>query len=318
VVPNLIGVDIGCGVLGINLGKLKNLDYSVLDNFIRKNIPASFSVRDSIHPDWSGLFEEIESLDAASFRDSIKGICKEEGQDYERVMRSLGSLGGGNHFIELDQDSRDNLWLLVHSGSRNFGLRIAEYYQKRAREICGKMDQLEYLTGKEMQAYISDMRTAQSYARLNRRLILQEILKGFIKVQGSGLPVIESVHNYIDFSDSIIRKGAISAKKDESVIIPLSMADGTILGLGKGNRDWNYSAPHGAGRRLSRTQAKASINLNEFRNRMEGIFTTSIGSKTLDEAPQAYKDPEEIIDSLEPTVEIEERLFPVYNFKAPG
>lgn len=299
--PNLIGVDIGCGVSGWNIGKDK-VDFAKLDKFIRKLIPCGSGVRDEIYNDYEfAIINDIED------------ICDRTEQDTDRVLRSLGSLGGGNHFIEIDKDDDGNKWLLIHSGSRNFGLKVANWHQKIAKSITN-LGPLSYLEGEDAIDYFNDMAVAQKYAGTNRRImgkiILEEIFE-FVSIP----PFVESVHNYINFNDKIVRKGAISAHKDEYVLIPLNMADGTIIGKGKGNEDWNYSAPHGAGRAMSRSKAKETIDLKDFEDIMEGIWTSCVSKHTLDESPFAYKSAEDTIKYLEPTVEIESHMKSVYAFK---
>jgi RNA-splicing ligase RtcB len=264
-------------------------------------------------------------------------------------------LGGGNHFIEIDLDDDDNYWLVIHSGSRNFGLKVAKYYQNIAKKNCmadrtskinesivkkykGQKDHhhliekeikeakskiekittgLEYLEGKYSRWYLEDMKFAQMYAALNRRLMGYEIISNFYKLNYKDLELVESVHNYINFEDKIVRKGSISAHKDEKVIIPLNMADGIILGRGKGNEEWNYSAPHGSGRKMSRNKAKENIELGHFQKVMleKKVWSSCINKATLDEAPQAYKKAGTIIKSLEDSIIIECHMHPVYNFK---
>lgn len=263
----------------------------------------------------------------------------------ERARLSIGTLGGGNHFIEFNVDDEDELYLVIHSGSRYLGKQIAEHYQDRAaREINHEINQkiiarlkaegrekeiqgelkaateginkaLAYLEGAAFEEYVNDMRIAQQYAEYNRKAIAEVIVRkmGF-QVDGS----FSTIHNYIDLDAMILRKGAISAKKGETVIIPINMKDGSIIAIGKGNEDWNQSAPHGAGRLMSRKQARQSISLDEFKELMMGIYTTSVSGDTLDEAPSAYKPMDEIIANMKPTVEIHKIIRPLYNFKASG
>jgi RNA-splicing ligase RtcB len=236
--------------------------------------------------------------------------------DKRRILPAIGSLGGGNHFIAVNKNSENEYFLTVHSGSRNYGKCIAEYHQKKAVANVGGKG-IGYLTGQAKEDYLADMQLAQVYAALNRRVILKRIAS-FLKVKYLEDNIIESVHNYIDFSDNIIRKGAISANKDQKILIPLSMADGILFCKGKGNADWNNSAPHGAGRLMSRTAAKQSITVSAFKKRMEeaGVWTSCISKETLDEAPQAYKDPAMIIDAIKDTAELVDCWKEVYNFKA--
>lgn len=308
VVPNLIGLDIGCGILCTNLGRF-NPDYDKLDKFIRKNIPYGFNRNKSAH---------AEDFD----RDFIRGLqdaCDKLEIKFADHLKGVGSLGGGNHFIEIAEDSKKNKWLLIHSGSRNFGLQVATWHQKKAIANCDKRGvkiakHFAYLEGKDKDLYIRHMKVAQWYARLNRREMTQRILKHFAI---SNQPEqFETVHNYINFEDNIIRKGAISAHHGERIVIPLNMKDGSLIAIGKGNEEWNYSAPHGAGRRLSRTQAKKQIDMADFRKSMKNIWTTTVSEKTKDEAPQAYKPKGEILQYISEAVTVVETLKPVYNFKA--
>ncbi len=308
VVPNLIGLDIGCGIFCTNLGKF-NPDYDKLDKFIRKNIPHGFKRNKSAHPDDFNK-DFVRELEKACDMFDIK---------FDEHLKGIGSLGGGNHFIEIAEDSKKNKWLLIHSGSRNFGLQVATWHQKKAITICSKKGikiakHFAYLEDKDRDLYIQHMKLAQWYARLNRREMTRRILSHFsIKEE---LEQFESVHNYINFEDNIIRKGAISAHQGEKVIIPLNMKDGSLIATGKGNEEWNFSAPHGAGRRLSRTQAKKQLNLADFRKSMKNIWTTTVSERTKDEAPQAYKPKGEILQYIGETVTVSETVKPLYNFKA--
>ena len=350
VIPNVIGVDIGCGVTSWSLPG--EPDFEKLDKIIREKVPFGFEVNEKRSTDL--IISIVDLLDGkpVSFIKNVIRICQDQGQGEDRVMKSIGSLGGGNHFIEVDM-FKDKYWLTIHSGSRNFGLKIANWHQKKAsrllrngpdkekikeivakyknhpdrgeliqreiKELNGAPDPskgLEYLEDVDAVDYIEDMKIAQMYARVNRRVMAHRIFADLCNVDSRDMDCIESVHNYIDFEDGIIRKGAISAKKDERVIIPLNMADGIIVGCGKGNKEWNNSAPHGAGRTMSRRVAKGSIKLDDFKKRMIGVWSSCVQKSTLDEAPQAYKKAEDIIGYLEPTVEIEMLMKPVYNFKA--
>lgn len=328
VVPNLVGVDIGCGMFVSMIGK-ENVDFSKLDNVIRSFVPSGFDVRETPH-------EYNEFVDIYNLK------CKEH-VDLKRATLSIGTLGGGNHFIEINKDELDNIYLVVHSGSRHLGKQIAEYYQNRAakeitrvsnetiiaelkskgktREIQTELENkktkinkaLAYLEGQSFDDYIHDMRIAQKFAQYNRKAIAEVIIKKM------GFNVVDSfttIHNYIETDEMILRKGAISAKKGEVVIIPINMRDGSIIATGKGNDDWNYSAPHGAGRLMSRKQAKIKLSMEEFKKSMEGIYTTSLSLDTLDEAPFAYKPIEEILANIHQTVEVNRIIKPVYNFKA--
>lgn len=316
VVPNLIGVDIGCGVCGWNLGKI-DIDFEALDKHIRNLIPNGTNV----HKDLKelavfatlGCYKSMK-INHKDFTEKVVNICKKQEQDINRVMCSFGSLGGGNHFIEIDENDKGNKWLVIHSGSRNFGLKVANWHQKKANAKMGKMGGLAYLEGSDATDYFDDMEVAQKYAQVNRRVMGCIIVEGFFKTKY--FEPVESVHNYINFDDKVIRKGAISAHENEDVLIPLNMADGTIIGKGKGNKDWNYSAPHGAGRTMSRKKAKEVIPIEHFEHIMKNVWTSCVSKKTLDESPFAYKNAKDIVKYLEPAVDIVSHMKPVYNFKA--
>jgi len=272
------------------------------------------------------------------FFDSLKEICERTNQDYDRVINSIGTLGGGNHFCEAGIDKNGKYWFFVHSGSRNFGLRVAEYWQDKAykelnshkeeiefikKNFVGKeieerikalpkeTKELSYLTGENVIGYLHDSEIAQKYAELNRKMIIHRMFS-----EDEIDTFVQSTHNYIDVKNKIIRKGAISAYEGEKVIIPLNMRDGCIFGIGKGNEEFNCSAPHGAGRKMSRSKAKAHITLEEFSKSMKGIFSTCIVNSTIDESPMAYKSKDDIIDNIKDTVEIKEIIKPIWNFKA--
>lgn len=302
VIPNIVGVDIGCGMLLVKLGH-RDIPLEELDRFIRQKIPSGTKThRDSVFTD-----SEIDNLRCVK---NLKGR--------ERFQRSLGTLGGGNHFIELGRDSKGLLYLTIHSGSRNLGKQIADHYQRLAQKSC-KGDypkDLCYLTGKERDDYLHDMKIAQNYAKINREGIAELILREFFGERLEDFQHFHTIHNYIDFRDNITRKGAISAYEGEELLIPINMREGSLLVRGKGNADWNFSAPHGAGRILSRRDAKKEASLGDFRRAMEGIYSTSVHEGTLDESPFAYKPLEEILQRLDETVEIVERIIPIYNFKA--
>lgn len=338
VIPNIVGVDIGCGMFCANLGKLK-IDFKKLDDFIN-NIPSGMNVNETKIVDF----------------DLTKLYCYNKLKNYGWIENSIGSLGGGNHFIEIDKSDDDEYYLVIHSGSRNLGVQIADYYQNLADEICnhnlleyekkrnevlttykelGKANEIQptlialkkefeqnknkipyelaYLEGEQRDAYLHDMKIAQEFAILNRYTIAKTIAR-FMNWNIDDY--FESVHNYISFEDNIVRKGAISAKKGERVIIPINMRDGCIIGVGKGNDDWNNSAPHGAGRIMSRSKAKEVIDLEEYKKTMANIYTTSVTEETKDEAPFVYKPIEEILNHIIPTVEVTKVIKPVYNFKA--
>lgn len=303
IIPNLIGVDIGCGMLTINMGNI-DINLQKLDKFICDNVPNGFNINDSIN-------FNINS----SFRTDVSMVCKNinDIDKYEYHLKSIGTLGGGNHFIEISIDKNNNKYLIIHSGSRNLGHKIASYYQNIANEKCNYPNKdLRYLENEDAKNYIKDMKTAQKFATLNRQLIANKILE-FLDIKD--YKSFETIHNYID-KNNIIRKGAISAKKNEIVLIPINMRDGSILASGKGNKDYNYSAPHGAGRLMSRTKAKHNINLDEFQKQMDNIYTSSVCKATLDEAPDAYKPIDGIINNISDTVEVIDILKPIYNFKA--
>ncbi len=306
IIPNIVGVDISCGMLTFELGK-RIIDLPKLDRFIKSNIPYSYNVYKEKQIEYDGI---------------SKMKCYRHLSDVDRLERSIGTLGGGNHFIEIDVDEEGSKYLVIHTGSRNLGHQVANYYQNLAYEKLHEEyhksppipKDLCYLTDKEREDYLHDMKICAEFARLNRKLIGAKILAHLgVKEE---VPSFETVHNYIDLESNIIRKGAISARKGEKVLIPLNMRDGCIVALGKGNADWNYSAPHGAGRILSRRQAKKTLSLEEFKDEMEGIYTTSVSKATLDEAPMVYKPMEEIIKNTRDTIEILKIIKPIYNFKA--
>lgn len=344
VIPNIVGVDIGCGMLCVELGKI-DLDLERMDEIINKYIPSG---------------REIEEIKVMNFP-KIKDLhCYRELKDTKRFERAIGTLGGGNHFIEIDEDEEKNKYLVIHTGSRNLGKQVAEYYQNLAIDLCsGKEEmfkkkekiikeykeqgrkkeiqkalielekeykenkpslpkELCYLEGKYREMYLHDMAICQDYAHWNRIVIADKIIYNYFKneLPKPEICFFETVHNYISFEDNIVRKGAISAKKGERVIIPMNMRDGSIIAIGKGNEDWNCSAPHGAGRIMSRNKAKETFNLAEFEKTMEGIYTSSVVEETIDEAPFVYKPMQEIIENIKDTVEIERIIKPIYNFKA--
>lgn len=301
VCPNVIGLDIGCGVDLIRVDFDFASNMQKLDDAIRKVVPFGFNVH-SVQQDPKEFFERM--------------FCWKDIDDKAKqtALRARGSLGGGNHFIE----AYNGGWLAVHSGSRNIGLKVALHYQKLAEQnMGGKFDGLAYLTGIDMEHYLHDMDVMQLFAQRNRESILLDIiLEVANKWYWSWDDAISSVHNYIDIENRILRKGAVSAREGQRLVIPLNMRDGLLICEGKGNEDWNYSAPHGAGRLYSRSRAKKEIPMEDYRKSMEGIYTTCVNEATLDEAPFAYKDMDEIIEAIEPTVEVKERLIPIYNFKA--
>lgn len=361
VIPNIVGVDIGCGMLCVKLGK-SDLDLKKLDKIINEYIPAGRNIRE-------------EKL--IKFEDINKLHCLRNLKETKKFNRAIGTLGGGNHFIEVDIDNENNKYLVIHTGSRNMGKQVADYYQNLAIELCsgkeemykkkeeiiktykeqGRKTEIQqtlkeiekdyknnkpnlpndlcYLQGEYREMYLHDMKICQEYASLNRRLIAKEILSKYFnsnnvmiaKVKEHNYGQIlsdvfpkmiwfETIHNYISFEDNIVRKGAISAKKGEKVIIPINMRDGSIIAIGKGNEEWNNSAPHGAGRIMSRKKAKENFKLEEFKKSMEGVYTTSVTEETIDEAPFVYKPMQEIIDNIKDTVDIQKIIKPIYNFKA--
>lgn len=335
IVPNLVGVDIGCGMETVRL-KESHLELEKLDKLIYQKIPSGFAIREKAHR----FFGEIDLLELYCF-DHINHL---------RAEKSLGTLGGGNHFIEVDKDEEGHFYLVVHSGSRHFGLEVANYYQEEAykylngsskahetaliqqlksegreKEIQKAVKALKntkrtdipkslaYAEGKLFEQYIHDMHIVQQFALLSRKAMVDEILKGMkLHVE----ECFTTIHNYIDTEAMILRKGAVSAKTGERLLIPINMRDGSLICIGKGNEDWNYSAPHGAGRLMSRSDAKQSFTVSEYKKQMDGVYSTSVGKATLDECPMAYKRMEDIVSNIGDTVEIERIIRPVYNFKA--
>ncbi|NLB90702.1 MAG: RtcB family protein [Clostridiales bacterium] len=332
VVPHMVGVDIGCGMETIVL-KEEKVDVKKLDAVIHQHIPGGFAVRKTPH-----LLTEKTEIAQLRCRNQV---------NLQRAYLSIGTLGGGNHFIEVAKGEKGKLYLIIHSGSRNLGLQVADYYQRQAvayqkrnseagkafiekATISGKEKEigkrikkiplpkgmsksLAWLEGKEMEDYLFDMNIVQKYADVNRKAIAQEIIT---RMKFSVERSFSTIHNYIDLEKGILRKGAISAKAGEEVLIPMNMRDGSLLCVGKGNEDWNCSAPHGAGRIMSRREAKERISLTAYQESMRGIFSSTVNSTTLDEAPYAYKPIEEIMGNIIDTVQIKERLIPIYNFKA--
>ncbi len=311
-IPNVIGVDIGCGMLSAKFD-LSNIDLKKFDLFIKENIPSGFH----IHTD-NRHFNQTLSRDLVDIYD----VCHKIGIDENKVIKSIGTLGGGNHFIEAGIDSKGFIWVTIHSGSRNFGLRVANYHQNKAKEILKQYFSpyvgtgLEFLVvgTPEYNDYLSDLKIAQQYAALNRWYILREIINFF---GNEPIKQISSVHNFID-EDNIIRKGATPAHEGEDVIIPFNMRDGIAICKGKGNPKYNYSAPHGAGRILSRVKAKEQLSVENFKKQMSdaGVYTSTATAETLDEAPDAYKDMNVILENIKETVDVVEMVKPIYNFKA--
>lgn len=307
VVPNLVGVDIGCGMETIRVEN-SHLDLSKLDKLIYEKIPSGYKIRKEPH-------DYADEIDLSQLRCIDKGKIK-----IQRAILSIGTLGGGNHFIEANQDQKGNIYIVIHSGSRHLGLQVANYYQKQAykenkAEGIDVPKGLAYVSGQLMEDYVHDMKIVQRFATLNRKAMLDEIISGMDLRVGEEFTTI---HNYIDTDNMILRKGAVSAKKGEKLLIPINMRDGSLICIGKGNSDWNYSAPHGAGRLMSRREAKSSHSLSEFKEQMEGIYTTSVNKNTLDEIPSAYKSMDDIIDNIGETAELIEIIRPIYNFKGSG
>lgn len=343
VIPNIVGVDIGCGMLCVSLGQT-DIDFEKLDNVIRSYVPSG---RD-VHDGRTIRFDELQELK-----------CYRELRDTKRLERSIGTLGGGNHFIEVDVAEDGYKYLVIHTGSRNLGKQVADYYQNLAFELMSGKDKLYeeqdrlikeyksagrkseiqsaiaelqrnfkavnpnipkdlcYLEGKYREDYLHDMRICQKFAYMNRVMIAQIICNHMGWGVDADMPdYFECIHNYIDHDSNIVRKGAISAKYGEKVLIPINMRDGCIIGTGKGNEDWNCSAPHGAGRVMSRTKAKELVSLEEFEKAMDGIYTTSVNQSTIDESPMAYKTLDEIVENIKDTVDVLAIIKPVYNFKA--
>lgn len=342
VIPNIVGVDLGCGMLTVELGDI-DIDLPTLDKVIGDKVPSGKNV----HVERRFEFDKLTNLHV--FR---------ELRDTKRIIRSIGTLGSGNHFIELGIDSKENKYLVIHSGSRNLGLQVATIYQRLAVDLCsgkeeyfikkekiieeykeqGKRKQIKkvlaelekqykdnepkypkdlcYLTGVYREKYLHDMKICQECAQLNREMMADIIIRNIFNKSLEEYNYFHTIHNYIDFNDNIIRKGAVSANKGERLLIPINMRDGSILAVGKGNPDWNYSAPHGAGRLMSRTDAKEAYTLQAFKDSMEGIYSTSIREGTLDENPFVYKPMDEILNNISETVEIIDIIKPIYNYKA--
>lgn len=368
VIPNIVGVDIGCGMLCVELGNI-DLDLERLDKIIREYVPSGMNV----HENQRYKFLELEQL-----------YCYKLLKNKDNWLeKSMGTLGGGNHFIEIDIDEDDNKYLVIHTGSRNLGKQVAEIYQEKAIKYCSYEDEMKkakqklikeykeqhrekeiqdklieiskkyegktklpkdlcYLEGKLREDYLHDMKICQEFAKDNRLCIAKQILCNYfqlpyyegyksVRLREKAMSTcdwytqdmierdfwyFETIHNYISFEDNIVRKGAISAKKGEMVLIPMNMRDGCIIGVGKGNDDWNQSAPHGAGRIMSRMKVKETFNLDEYKESMKDIYTTSVNENTIDEAPFVYKPMQEIIDNISDTVDIIKIIKPIYNFKA--
>lgn len=342
VIPNIVGADIGCGMLCVRLGNVE-IDYQRLDDIIRANIPFGRAV----HEKPVNSFSQLKELH-----------CLGSEKRMNPVLNSLGTLGGGNHFIEIDEDEQGCKYLIIHTGSRGLGVKVATYYQqiaynetrgyydlkskqeqmiidyrasgksKKIQEEYIRMrknfvpknrdipDELCYITGEHRKMYLHDMAICQAFACENRKAIANTILMNYYNKSLDEFENFETVHNYIDLEENIVRKGAVSAKKNEILLIPINMRDGALICVGKGNEDWNCSAPHGAGRILSRTSAKETLDIEEYKSQMHGIFSSCVGESTLDESPMAYKNKDEIISQIGETVDVVAQIKPKYNFKA--
>ena len=311
IMPHLVGIDIGCGMTLAQI-KGRKIEYQKLDAVIRECVPSGFAIRGKVHR----LAEEFD-FDELRCADHIRA---------ERAALSLGSLGSGNHFIEADKDEDGNLYIVVHSGSRHLGKEVTDYYLNKGQKYLEDRGllvpyEITWLEGELMADYLHDLQVVQRFASLNREIILDEIAKG---MKWKILDSYECIHNYVDASDetldtfgsTMLRKGAISAKKDERVIIPINMRDGVILGAGLGNAQWNCSAPHGSGRIMKREDVKNKFTVSSFKSEMKGIYSTCISKGTLDEAPFAYRPMDEIAEVISETVTIDKIIRPVYNFKA--
>ena len=339
VIPNIVGVDIGCGMLTVNLGRQKP-DFAALDDIMHRYVPSGMET----HAEPVEVFEGVDALH-----------CLPELERVKRLLCSLGTLGGGNHFVEVDADTQGNYYLVIHSGSRNLGKQVCDIYQKEAidrhagcadraereaaliadlkaqgrqKEIAAAIKaqraawnaatpdipaDLCYLEGEARERYLHDMRICQHFALRNREVMADIIVRRLgLEVQD----MFHTTHNYIDHESNIVRKGAISARMGEKLLIPINMRDGCIFGVGKGNDDWNQSAPHGAGRLMSRSQAFRQLSLSDFEAQMQGIYTTSVTARTLDESPMAYKGMDAILKHIGPTVDVVDIFKPLYNFKA--
>lgn len=334
--PNLVGVDIGCGMETIRI-KESFIEPQKLDKVIRMGIPSGFEIRKNLH-----RYSKNIDLNELYCSQSI---------NLDRAYSSIGTLGGGNHFIEANKDENGKIYIVVHSGSRHLGLEIANWYQEAAykelttykkseidqlideMKAAGKQSEIQsvlkntkpkyspipkplaYVEGELFDRYLHDMHIAQQFANLNRKAMMDTIVKEM------SLHVEEqftTIHNYIDVDNMILRKGAVSSQAGERLLIPINMRDGSLVCTGKGNEDWNFSAPHGAGRLMSRSEAKQTFTVSEFKKQMDGIFTTSVSRSTLDECPMAYKSIDDIVNNIEPTVTIDSIIKPIYNFKAGG
>lgn len=334
VCPNLVGVDIGCGMYVTKLD-VDDINFKKLDSIIRGEIPSGFYIRRRPH-------EYSKNI-------HIDDLCCRDRVDLKRANLSLGTLGGGNHFIEIDKDDEGYIYLVIHSGSRHLGVEVCKYYQNwsdaaakekyrrqreyminslkvqgREKDIQEELSKIEFIKptndlgaigGILFKNYIHDMMIVQEYAKWNR-IAMADIIINCMGWDWKRIEDFHTIHNYIDMENMILRKGAVSAQNGETLLIPMNMRDGSLLCVGKGNPDWNYSAPHGAGRLMSRKEAKEEFSLNQYRRSMEGIYTTSVNFDTLDECPMAYKPMESIAENIGDTVDILKAIKPVYNFKA--
>lgn len=341
IVPNLVGVDIGCGMETVMFKAgsktAESFNPAVLDSVIRKNIPSGYDIRKEPHP----YSQEVDFEKVRGQYSKARAVC------------SVGTLGGGNHFIEADRDDEGNLYIVVHSGSRHAGLEIANYYQEEAwkqlnhnqkkdldelivqmkaegrqSEIEGQLKEMKsqilttipkdlaYVSGSLFDDYINDMGIMQHFAMMNRKAMMDEILNGLGIAETEISEQFTTIHNYIDIHNMILRKGAVSAQNGEKLLIPINMRDGSLICIGKGNEDWNCSAPHGAGRIMSRRQAKKTLDLEEFKAEMTGIYSTTVNLDTIDEAPMAYKTMDDIVANISPTADIVKTIKPIFNFKA--
>ena len=335
VVPNLVGVDIGCGMLVVKIDKSFKFDLQKVDRIWHEDIPSGMNHRSTKH----------RFADRAKIEDIIAPV------NVDKLKFSIGTLGGGNHFGEIDVDNDGNYYIVIHSGSRHLGIEVCKHYQRLAIEYhkdkkksnleviehlkkegrqseievvlkASKQsqpsvpDELAYLEGQHLEDYLHDMKIAQEYAIWNREAMM-EVLLGKLEIGNDKiLEKFCTIHNYIDVENRILRKGSISLQKDEKAIIPMNMRDGSLIVRGKGNPEWNFSGPHGAGRLMSRSKAKESLSLDDFKKSMAEIYTTCVSTGTIDESPMAYKPFEEIMRNIEPTADIVERIRPIYNFKA--
>ncbi len=342
IIPNIVGVDIGCGMLTVELGKI-DIDLEKLDNTIIEFVPCGKRT----HEGRIVKYPELQNLH-----------CYRNLKETKRIERSIGTLGGGNHFIEVDIDNDNNKYLVIHTGSRNLGKQVAEIYQSLAYDLLRGKDELFerkkqiieeykatgrkqeiqsalkelarafeakeidipkelcYLTGEYRSMYLDDMKICQEFAVLNRLTIANTIISKMFGKNISDFKYFETIHNYIDLKNNIVRKGAVSANKGEMLLIPINMRDGSLICIGKGNEDWNNSAPHGAGRLMSRTVAHDTLSFEKYKAEMQGIYTSCVTESTLDESPMAYKSIDEIVSQITPTAEIIKRIKPIYNFKA--